>query len=117
MTVICMTVNDTTIGIQPILLSPHDSSIIFASSVIGVAVFSLPVACLLYRFGMRTTFPVLMVVSALATAAIPAATHLGLPAIICARICQDLALAAVMPIIGCVTSHWAPRSELGSYKF
>ncbi|VDN82450.1 unnamed protein product [Brugia pahangi] len=53
--------------IEPILLSPHDSSIIFASSVVGVAVFSLPVACLLYRFGIWTTFPVLMVVSALAT--------------------------------------------------
>ncbi|GMT33611.1 hypothetical protein PFISCL1PPCAC_24908, partial [Pristionchus fissidentatus] len=111
-TVICMTSNSSQI---PIRLSNHDRDLLFAAAGVGALMSAVVIAFALHRVGARTVFPATLLISGSATLVMPFIASSGVLAILPIRLMQGAAVAAVMPMIGYISSHWAPLSEMGNF--
>lgn len=96
-------------------MSPRETSISFAGAGAGALGASLFLASALHEFGARVMFSLLLLLSAGGTAVLPLAAPMGIFAIFPLRVIQGIAVAAFMPMIGFVSAHWAPVTEMGWY--
>uniref|UniRef100_F1KXU7 Sialin n=2 Tax=Ascaris TaxID=6251 RepID=F1KXU7_ASCSU len=115
LTVICMTSNSSIDGVDTIPLSPAETTIVFGGVGTGAFLFAIPLAYALHRFGARMVFGVVLLLSSMATALLPLAARHGILWMLTARVIQGIALAAVMPMLGCISSQWAPVNEVGNF--
>uniref|UniRef100_A0A915BZF0 Major facilitator superfamily (MFS) profile domain-containing protein n=1 Tax=Parascaris univalens TaxID=6257 RepID=A0A915BZF0_PARUN len=115
LTVICMTSNSSIDGVDKIPLSPAETTVVFGGVGTGAFLFAIPLAYALHRFGARMVFGVVLLLSSIATALLPLAARYGILWMLTARVIQGVALAAVMPMLGCISSQWAPVNEVGNF--
>ncbi|GMT03122.1 hypothetical protein PENTCL1PPCAC_25296, partial [Pristionchus entomophagus] len=82
---------------------------------VGALITAAVIAVALHSVGARTVFPMALLISGSATLLMPHMAPSGLLAILPMRLMQGSAVAAVMPMIGYISSHWAPLSEMGNF--
>ena len=92
-----------------------EKSLLFASVAVGALLVIYPIIWLLNRTGPRRVFSLIGFISALSTCAIPTAARLGFPYLLATRAVQGIGLAACLPVIGCVTAHWATLKQNGIF--
>ncbi|CAI4224023.1 unnamed protein product [Auanema sp. JU1783] len=121
-TIICMTNNNSESGALTIPFAPQDLSLSFAGAGAGAIIAALPLAFLLQIFGGRMVMSVLLLLSAIGTCFIPYAATFALEhalpistLIFPLRIIQGIGVASVMPMMGFVSAHWAPVTEIGKF--
>ncbi|GMR32838.1 hypothetical protein PMAYCL1PPCAC_03033, partial [Pristionchus mayeri] len=112
-TIICMTSNST--SNTPIPITNRDRDVLFGAAGVGMLITAVVIALALHRVGARKVFPIALTISGVATLLMPHLAPSGLSAIIPLRLMQGSAVAAVMPMIGFISSHWAPLTEMGNF--
>ncbi|VDM44865.1 unnamed protein product [Toxocara canis] len=94
----------------------QERSILFAAVAIGAIVAIFPISACIHRYGSRTSFTVVGIVTATATALCPLAASFGFVPLVIMRMLQGFGYAACMPVIGSVTSVWASLAENGLFS-
>uniref|UniRef100_A0A914V8C5 Major facilitator superfamily (MFS) profile domain-containing protein n=1 Tax=Plectus sambesii TaxID=2011161 RepID=A0A914V8C5_9BILA len=95
--------------------SPMTKSVCFGAIAVGALLTVLPVTILISRMGPKKIFLAVGAITTMATGLCPIAVVAGDNYFIVMRVLQGVALAACMPVIGCVTSSWATLSENGLF--
>ncbi|GMT17041.1 hypothetical protein PFISCL1PPCAC_8338 [Pristionchus fissidentatus] len=87
------------------------------TSVVAIAALlaNFPVVSMVNRFGVRTVFVVLGLVSAVGTLAMPFAVRMGYAYIIACRFLQGLGFAGNFPVIGDFAAKWTYYKQTGLF--
>ncbi|KAI6182428.1 MFS domain-containing protein [Aphelenchoides bicaudatus] len=93
-----------------------EKAALFGSIAIGALLAIFPVYKGIQRYGCRKTFAVVGLISAVATASVPAAAYTSFWLFLFVRILQGIGFAICMPAVGSVTSAWATISENGLFN-
>lgn len=106
--------NSTTNIDESVEFTTKQATMLTSTVAISTLVSTLPVVALVTRFGIRIIFPILGVISAIATCAIPFATG-SFNYLIVLRAMQGIAFAANFPVIGSFTSKWTYYKQNGLF--
>uniref|UniRef100_A0AC35TWA1 MFS domain-containing protein n=1 Tax=Rhabditophanes sp. KR3021 TaxID=114890 RepID=A0AC35TWA1_9BILA len=114
--VICMTAaNSTYPNHVPLFMTPDQISTIFSSSGVGAIVMVIPILCAIQKFGAKAVFATLLTLSSFASVGVAYLGKVDISWLVVARVLQGFAMAAVMPLMGYVSSQWAPIEEVGNF--
>ncbi|KAH7717821.1 Protein F11A5.9 [Aphelenchoides avenae] len=118
-TIICMVDDgnstESTGGGDRYDFSVSERSWLFSAIAVGAIIGTAPFTFLNSKFGLRRTFFVNGLISALATLLSPFAASVGFLPLFLMRILQGLAYGTSFPTLGAITSEWSPLASSGMY--
>uniref|UniRef100_A0A914V1G2 Major facilitator superfamily (MFS) profile domain-containing protein n=1 Tax=Plectus sambesii TaxID=2011161 RepID=A0A914V1G2_9BILA len=95
--------------------SSTKKSYFFSAIAVGALLAAFPVTVMIAYAGAKKALLTVGLITTVATALCPFAVDTGDHFFIIARLLQGVALAACMPVIGCLTSAWASLDENGLF--
>ncbi|CAD5210655.1 unnamed protein product [Bursaphelenchus xylophilus] len=122
-TVICMVepgeeyllLNETVPGAtQPdFIYSDAERSWLFSAIAMGTLVGTLPITHLSSRYGIRLTFTIYGLISALATLLTPICVSIGMPFVFAMRVLQGVGVSTSWPVMGAIVAEWSSLAQSG----
>ncbi|KAI6190591.1 Sodium-dependent phosphate transport protein 1 [Aphelenchoides bicaudatus] len=121
-TVICMvdeidnsTLTQTNSTEPPPMFSEAQQSWLFAAIAIGTIIGTLPINYVCSNFGVRKSFTVYGLISAVSTCLIPMSVNAGFYLVFIMRVLQGFSVATSFPAMGSIISEWSTTKRSGFY--
>jgi ACS family sodium-dependent inorganic phosphate cotransporter-like MFS transporter 5 len=99
----------------PLLFSEQQSSWLFAAIAIGTILGTLPINYVSTNFGVRKSFAVYGMISAISTALLPFSVGFGFTWVMIMRVLQGVSVACSFPTMGSIISEWSTSKRSGFY--
>ncbi|KAH7722014.1 Protein T19D12.9 [Aphelenchoides avenae] len=96
-------------------ISRTERSALFSAIAIGTIIGTIPITYFTSTFGVRKTFTIYGLISAVATVLTPLAASIGFIPLFGMRILQGFALSTSFPAMGAIISEWSAIKGSGMY--
>ncbi|KAH7700446.1 Protein T27D12.1 a [Aphelenchoides avenae] len=99
----------------PVVFTSRQKSYLTSAVAASALIANFAVVYLVNQFGIRTSFSILGMLSAVATFLMPMAINLGFYYVLACRVLQGVAFSANFPAIGAFTSKWTYYKQNGLF--
>ncbi|KAE9548699.1 hypothetical protein FO519_008097 [Halicephalobus sp. NKZ332] len=105
--------NSTVVEESEMMFNLMEKSWLFSAVAIGQILGTIPITYVTSNFGVRKSFTVYGLISAVSTLLIPFLTHFGFFPIFVMRVLEGFAMATSFPSLGAIVSEWSTTKSNG----